>query len=353
MTSLQLEEINIQDFNFVSKNNQNYYYITLVSRGNFCPECNTFSKKIHGYKNKTIKHSILLKEDLNIIYRQRRYICPNCNKTFIESNPFTSNHSKFTNMTITKTLQLLKDYNQTFSSVSRLVNLSVTEVIEIFDEYVQIKRKPLQEVICVDEFYFSRKSKNKYACLLIGFKNGLILDVIESRKKSHLRSYFRMIDENERNQVKFISMDMYENYRDIAKIYFPEAICCADSFHVVKNINDALDKIRCKVMNRYKNDKKSDEYYLLKFKKRLLFIDSLKISDNHYNYNKHFKYKLSDSNLLEKMLNIDNELKYAYELKELYMIFNSSKGNEKEIEAELNALIQAYKISKIDQFVEI
>lgn len=353
MRSLSLEENNIEKFDYSFQDNHNYYSITLVSRGNFCPLCHSFSKKVHSYKDKKIKHSILLKEPLTIIYHQRRYICPLCHKTFIEANPFISMNNKISHKTIDITLSLLKDYNQTFSSVSRLVHLSVTEVIGIFDQYVQIERKPLQKVICIDEFYFSRHSKNKFACLLIGFKNGLVLDVLESRKKSYLRSYFRMIDQKERDAVHFISMDMYDNYREIAKIYFPNALCCADSFHVIKNINDALDKIRCKVMNRYKGNKKSDEYYLLKYKNRLLFIDSLKISDNHFKYNHHFKYKMSQSVLLEKMLNIDKELKYAYELKEMYIIFNNSKDEMNKISNELDVIIAAYKISGISLFVEI
>lgn len=353
MRSLSLEENNIEKFDYSFKDNHHYYSITLVSRGNFCPHCHSFSKIVHSYKNKKIKHSILLKEPLTLIYHQRRYICPICHKTFIEPNPFISMNNKISHKTIDMTLSLLKDYNQTFSSVSRLVHLSVTEVIEIFDQYVQIERKPLQKVICIDEFYFSHHSKNKFACLLIGFKNGLVLDVLESRKKSYLRNYFRMIDQKEREAVQFISMDMYDNYREIAKIYFPNALCCADSFHVIKYINDALNKIRCKVMNRYKNNKKSDEYYLLKYKHHLLFIDSLKISDDQFKYNHHFKYKMSQYSLLEKMLNIDKELKLAYELKEMYMIFNNLDYDMDKISTELDVIINAYKISGISSFVDI
>ena len=205
MSSLSLEEINFEMFDYVFKNNQNFFFVTLVSRGNFCPVCHTFSKKVHGYKDKKIKHSILLKEPFTVIYHQRRYICPQCGKTFIERCPFISSNTKISQKTIHNTLSLLKDYNQTFSSAARLVNLSVTEVIDIFDQYVQIERKPLHEIICIDEFYFSRHSKNKFACLLISFKNGLILDVLESRKKSYLRSYFRMIDPKERYIVRFVS----------------------------------------------------------------------------------------------------------------------------------------------------
>lgn len=353
MSTLDLEESNVQSIQYVNKNNQHFYLLTLVSRGAFCPECRTFSKKIHGYKDKKINHSILLKENLTIVYHQRRYKCPNCSKTFVESDPFTSHHCRFSNKTIDNVLNLLKDYNQTFSSVSRLTGVSITEVIEIFDEYVQIDRKKLQEVICIDEFYFSRKSKYKYACMLVGFKNGLIIDVLESRKKSKLRSYFRLIPEEERNTVKFVSMDMYDNYRDIAHKYFPNALCCADSFHVIKYINDALDKIRCKVMNRYKNNKNSDEYYLLKYKNKLLYIDSLKISDSFFKYNKHFKCKTTDGTLLEQMLNIDNELKHAYELKELYMIFNESTSDIVDIAKELDVVIAAYMISGIPGFISI
>jgi transposase len=353
MRTLKLKESDVEKIEYIFKENHNFYTITLVSRGNFCPRCHTFSNKIHSYKNKYIKHSILIKEDITIIYHQRRYICPQCKKTFIEKNLFSFNSFNCSNATIEKTLLLLKDYNQTFSSVSHLVNLSVTEVIEIFDSFVQIDRKPLQEVICIDEFYFSRHSKNKYSCLLVGFKNGLLLDVLVSRKKSYLKNYFRQIPKSEREIVKFISMDMYETYRDVAQIYFPNAICCADSFHVVKNINDALNNIRCKVMNRYKDNKSSDEYYLLKYHKYLLFKDSLKISDEKFKYNKHFHYSLSEGAMLEKILDIDKELKYAYELKELYMIFNESKGNRNEIANELDTIINSYKISGITQFENV
>lgn len=353
MRSLNLEEMNIQSFDYVFKNDHNFYFLTLVSRGAFCPKCNTFSKKIHSYKDKKIKHSFLIKEELTLIYHQRRYICPHCGKTFVEKNPFSFPKARFSSLTIKNVLSLLKEYNQTFSSVARAVHLSITEVIEIFDQYVQIDRKPLQEIICIDEFYFSRHAKNKYACLLIGFKNGLILDVLESRKKSYLRSYFRLIDKKERDIVKFISMDMYDPYRDIAHIYFPNALCCADSFHVMKNINDALDKIRCKVMNRYKENKSSDEYYLLKYQHHLLFLDSHKISDTYYRYNHHFKYRMTQGALLEKLLAIDKEFEYAYELKEMYHIFNQSNGDRKQISKELDTLINTYKISNIPLFVEI
>lgn len=153
--------------------------------------------------------------------------------------------------------------------------------------------------------------------------------------------------------VRFISMDMNDVYRSLAKIYFKNAICCADPFHVVKNINDELDRIRCKVMNRYKNNKASDEYYLLKKQNHLLFIDSLKLSDEHIKYNHHFKYKMSQTLVLQKILEIDDELKCAYDLKELYAIFNSSNDPMDKIGEKLDAVIDAFILSGIPSFSRI
>ncbi len=56
---------------------------------------------------------------------------------------------------------------------------------------------------------------------------------------------------------------------------------------------------------------------------------------------------------MKKKLSIDKELKYAYELKEMYIIFNNSKGDMDQISENLTALIDAYKILGISLFVDI
>lgn len=347
-----MKEENVKQIDHVTKSGIHYCYITLVSRGAFCKNCHTFTKKVHGYKEKPITHSILIKKQMKIIYRQRRYICTNkeCGKTVIENDPFTSSHKKITKATRDNVLELLKDYNQTYSSVAREMNISPTLVQEIFDEHLQIRRKELQEVICVDEFYLGGYHKNKYACMLIGFKNGLILDVLPSRHKSHLRSYFRTIPIEERNKVRYVSMDMYDTYREIAHIYLKNAVCCTDSFHLAKNVNEVLNDIRCKVMNRYRKDKKSDEYYLLKYKNKLLFLDGSKIEDEKYRFNHHYRCDYTDGALLEKILSIDSQLKEAYDLKELFMIFNRSTEDRESLSSMLEALINEFKLSSIDGY---
>ena len=182
--TLNIKEDNLESIDYAFKNNHSYYFIKIVSRGVFCPKCGQYIIRIHSYDSISLTHSIFISHHTTIIYKRRRYICPKCKVTKSEPNPFQSSHPKLTNETVKNVLILLKDYNQTFSMVARKTNISITLVQTIFDEHVQIERKILTEAICMDEFYFSRKAQNKYACLLINFKNGMVIDVLPSRKKS-------------------------------------------------------------------------------------------------------------------------------------------------------------------------
>lgn len=350
---------NVQELKFTFHNGINYYYLSLIPRGVFCKKCNMYIKKIHGYKNERINHSIFIKEECMVIYRHRRYYCKECCCTTMEATPFKSNHPKVSLKTIDNVCKLLKDYNHTYASVSREVSLSPTLVQTIFDEHVQIPRHPLPEALCIDEIYFcskENKDHGKYICVLINFKNGMIIDILKSRHKEYLRSYFRMIPENERKRVKFISLDMNDTYRDIAKHYLPNALICCDAFHVIQNIHRVLDDIRIVVLNRYEDNKKSHEYYLLKHKYRLLFKSSDKVAEDDYKRNKHFGMTYSSGQLLRKTLEIDKTLKLAYDLKENYLIFNTLNTDAvtiQEMENILDTLITEYEFSGINKFYKL
>ncbi|MGN1343249.1 MAG: transposase [Traorella sp.] len=55
---------------------------------------------------------------------------------------------------------------------------------------------------------------------------------------------------------------MYLPYKQLIQIYFKKATICIDSFHVIKHLNDDLQKIRIRIMKKFNTD--SIEYYLQK-----------------------------------------------------------------------------------------
>lgn len=84
------------------------------------------------------------------------------------------------------------------------------------------------------------------------FETGIIIDILPDRKKAYVSGYFNNIKNatlddrskiSELNNVEFVSIDLYDNYRDIAHKYFPNALVCADSFHVIKHLTDAFKDV--------------------------------------------------------------------------------------------------------------
>src|SRR5574344_531301 len=81
-----------------------------------------------------------------------------------------------------------------------------------------------------------------------GFDRMKIVDVLKGRDKLTISNYLGAISQEERANVEYVSIDMWDPYRDLATRYFPNAKVCVDSFHVMENMSRALDYVRCRIM---------------------------------------------------------------------------------------------------------
>lgn len=301
------------------------YMLVLKKKDHVCPRCGNITHRIKDYKIRKISIKIFNNVFTTVFYKCRRYYCPNCSASFVERSTLIGERKSISPAVVVNILKDLKPYNSTFSSVARRYNVSVSTVIDLFDKHVQVPACSLPEIMCWDEFYFDRYARYKYAFMMLNFKNRAIIDILESRKTQFLSDYFFNIHINQRNRVKVIIIDMYDNYRDIAHIFFPNAKVCIDSFHVAKNMNDALNRVRKRVMRRHADKKDSIEYRLLKYRRKLLFVHQEKLEMVKTKYDGILGYHISERALVEKILDLDPELNRAYELKEQYMEFNNEQ----------------------------
>lgn len=353
---LNLKADDIESITPSSTSTNENYHITLKLKEHFCPRCKTMTKKIKDYSLREIKQKTFVSFDTVIYYRARRLVCPNCGKTFMENNPFSNKRRSISDVDIRNILIDLKPFNSTFSSVAMKYNISITKVIEIFDTYIKMERLKLSKVICIDEFYFNRKAKDKYAFMIMDFETNTILDILKSRRKNYLSDYFFNLNQEELNTVNIVIMDMYRPYKEIANTYFKNAIIAVDSFHLKKMINESLDTIRKRVMNAASKSDNIVGYKLLKNKFKLLFksYDSVNLTKRYYN--KTLKRFISEYELLDYILDLDTDLKKAYFLKEQFDTFNNS--NEKEYNAvakkeQLSILINDLLESNINEMIKV
>ena len=347
--------VNEEEFELVSefeKAGVIYKEVRLKNRGHRCQGCGTFHTNVKEYRTKKIRHSVYAHQNCFILYKQRRFICPKCGMTAMEDNPFISHDDRVSDQTVINVLTDLKRYNNTFTAVAERYGLSVRGVMSLFDKYCQMERNRLPKVMCIDEIYFSRKRRKKYVLVLLNFFNRAIIDVLKDRDKHTIASYLSKIPRQERDSVEYISIDMNDNYRDVLQVYLKNAAIVADSFHVIKRVNKVLDDKRRKIMRRLEDNKASDEYYLLKYRDQLLFTKSLSYGRT---MNRHFRYYISENELLGMILKIDPELETSYHLVQKYILFNDHNydGDLNTVRNDLEDLIIEYKLSGISGFPEL
>ena len=229
-----------------------HVHVLLAVESYKCPVCGTETSRTHSYTHKKITHSILSGTPCFIDYKARRYICPECSKTFYEHNPFTTEGMKISLTTVYNVLNDLKKPNETFTAVAHRYNISPTAAAYIFDRHVNISRRKLPECICIDEVYAFSSSKGDYVCVLLDFNSQNVIDLLPSRRKYDLINYLSLIPREERLNVKVVSTDMWETYRIVTKLMFPNAVNSLDKFHLIQEFNRRLERIRIDAMNRVK-----------------------------------------------------------------------------------------------------
>ena len=343
-----VEKENIEFFESFDDDNGNVKVkIRLKKEVYYCPKCD---KKLvlNGIRNRKINHKVLSDRNLIIHYEARRYRCLNCNHTEYEKNPFSLKGFKHSILVINQLMLDLHNPQYNYTMLAQKYNMSVNEVINYFDSFATCYRIELPINLGIDEIHsnMAKRKNASYLGVLVNNDRFSLIDILPSRNKSDLNNYFQFIPQSERDKVKYVTIDMWTPYKEITLKWLKNAIIAVDPFHVIKHLTDSFDNIRIKVMNRY--SKGTNAYYLLKSWNKLLMSDKYKLNGERV-YNSFFKMKLNYGDLKKMILDIDEELKLAYELKELYRNFNK-RCEYKDAEKELNELINIFQRSEIKEY---
>lgn len=352
-----LENEEVQSISYSNINETAVIDVLLVSHPIPCPDCGCVHPRIKNYVKKKITHSVLSDRKAEILYHARRYVCPVCGRTYYEKNPFVFKSQKISSKTVIDILKDLKDFNETFSSVARRYYVSPTTVASIFDTHVYVPPKPLPELLNFDEVYAFKSKASKYVCVLLDYRTQVPIDILDSRKKEILISYFMKYPLEERKKVKGCSFDMYDTYRSVMKCCFPNSIGSVDHFHMIQELGRQLDSVRIRTMKGCSRD--SDAYYLLKKFNWMLFKHADEIARNGKplfdlnapkKYNYHFRYGLNYYELREKLLDTNKDLRKAWDLKEdIVDLYDKCTVND--VEKKLREVIKEFHESEIPEMV--
>ena len=319
-----------------------------------CKRCLSKNTVIKETIKKELNHCIKPCQRIDIIYHQKKFKCKDCETTFMEENKLTNGGNRITIYGQIEMINSLRNPRKTFSDVAIERFTTAQTVINYFDDMVDINRHHLTNVVCFDEIYSKKLTRTKYAfCIYDPFSN-TILDVLNARRKNVLEEYFVHIPAKERLNVRYVNIDMWTTYVDIAERYLPNATICVDSFHVIEHLNDAMYKIRLQIQRKFIKDKNNDRngyYWLLKTFHYYftMDIDNIKYTRKPRS---HYSYLFNKYDVLDKLLSIDESLEAAYRLKEEYREFNLTEEYSKESIIKLQDFIEKFKKSPFIEFRE-
>ena len=334
-----LNLLNIKDNNIYILSNKleerkikgyNYKIIEgiLTYNPTYCPCCGCINESYNdiikwGFrKNCKIKIPKVSNCKSLLILHKQRFLCKNCNNTFIAETNLVDRNKNISNNT-DKQIRLELMEKQSEKDVSKRTDVSVSHIDRIMNQissHSVLRHSSLPKSMNWDEFKATKDTKGKMAFIITDNDNGNIFDIHDSRKSRDLNKYFKRYSRKEREKVEHISIDFYSGYIHLAKSLFKNAKISIDRFHIITQVYVALNSTRVALCK-----KTNPNYNKLKNLWKLILKNENDLSDNK-TYSPYFKKEVSQKEIVDFMINTDKTLKATYECYQ--GIINSIKNKD-------------------------
>jgi transposase len=126
-------------------------------------------------------------------------------------------------------------------------------------------------ILAVDEISI-RKGHN-YLTVVLDYKTGRIVWIGKGRTEKTLDAFFKGMTDEQRAKIEAIAIDMWSPYIKAIHHWCPKAKIVFDLFHVLKEFNKVIDKVRNREYRKSSQEGKSiikgSKYLLLKNRQNL------------------------------------------------------------------------------------
>lgn len=208
-------------------------------------------------------------------YQMRRVHCPD-DGVLIESVPWAKGKSRVTCVMehfLAQWARKLswKEVAQSFEVSWQTVFRSVCSIVDY-----GLKHRSLNNIsaIGVDEVHFGKG--HKYLTVVYQIDQGTrrLLSVTRERTEQSLREFFEILNPEQILSIQFVCSDMWKPYLNVIGEKLEHALHVLDRFHIVANLNKAINKVRATEarkmrMEGYQDVLKHTKYCFLKRRENL------------------------------------------------------------------------------------
>ena len=270
-------------------NEEDAYVVDIVARKNGVVKCSICKKPSPIYDQQKAPRLFefipLLGLKTYFRYLMRRVVCVTCGVR-TELIPWAEGKSH-----LTKPYQLYlarwarrlswKETAEVFQTSWENVFRSVKSIVAY-----GLSKRNLEGItaIGIDEWQYG--NGQKYLTLVYQINEGMkrLLFVSMERTKESLNKFFDELGEERNKIIEYVCTDMWKNYLTVIAERIPNALNILDRFHIVQNLNKALDMVRASETRRlikegYENILKHTKYCFLKKEENLTPKQEIKLAE--------------------------------------------------------------------------
>ena len=275
--------------------------------------------------------------------RVQRLECKDCGHVCQEHIHFAAQQTTYTRRLAKYAVELCRI--APIKSVAMHLNLSWNTVKEMVKDYLERNYSKPDitglKVIGIDEF--AVKKGHVYKTIVVNLETGQIVYVGDGKGADALDGFWKLVNKAG-VKIEAVASDLSAAYISAVRQNAPNAVYVFDHFHMVKLINEALDKVRRRIVNQERAKEKKEgvvgKSSVVKGTKYILLRNSENITDP------------KDIDRLNAALELNRDLSAAYYLKEdARLIWNSDSKYRASLQ--LNAWLSSARASLIPELVKV
>lgn len=288
----------------------------------YCPICGCKNEKHSIVKNgsQMVKAFLGTLFDLPAVMmiKKQRFLCKHCNHTFMAKTSITKERCVISNK-VKKEINLELSENISMKYISKKYCVSIGTVANILrTNKFTSDRSKLPEVLGIDEFKSTKSVDANMSVILCDINSGDIVDIISDRRKKYLKDYFNSYTKEARNNVKYVTCDMYQPYIDLAKEMFPNAKIVIDKFHIVQLLTRCMQKLRINVMKDFKTTSK--EYKKFKRYWKIPLKKSFELNGVEFFKYYHYKKQTNSKGIAKDLTTLSERFATGYSIYQEFLL---------------------------------
>ncbi len=308
-----------------------------------CSGCGEVHKTgYHGETEVIVEDLPISERRVYLHVKKRRYRCPKDGKIYVEKISWLKKRIRVTYRFARQVNRLTGiTTNQEAGWYLGLDDEVVYRIDkEILEEQAKEKLKPPPSAIHISVDEVSYRKYHRYLTNVIDTDKRVVIWNAKGRKSEVLNRYYEGIGERDCKKIKSVALDGARHYISSTNKYAVNALIVYDKFHVIQNLNRAVDRVRKDELQKARKEGNEELVELVNCRQRFILLKNKKnLTENQAEH-------------LKKLCEINRFIYEAMLLKESFLEFYSS-NDIKQAEGCLNKWIKQARSSCLKPFVEL